>query len=86
VPTPDPIPELKAQVARAVTDHLNGWSQVNAGALLRTDQPRVSAFRGGRLERLSLEQLIRLATRVGADITIDITWARKRALAGRRAT
>ena len=84
--TPDPVPELKAQVARAITDHLDGWSQVNAAALLRTDQPRVSNIRGGRLERLSLEQLIRFANRVGADITIDIKWARKRWLAGPLAT
>jgi predicted XRE-type DNA-binding protein len=73
-PPPDPVPALKEAVARAIVDRLQGWTQVNAAELLRTDQPRVSDLRNGRLERFSLEKLVRLATRLRGDVTIDVRW------------
>jgi len=47
-----------------------------AAELLRTDQPRISDLRNGKLERFSLERLIRFAARLGATVTVQITWPR----------
>jgi len=41
---PDPIPGLKVQVARAIVEKMDGWSQEMAAEILRTDQPRMSTF------------------------------------------
>jgi predicted XRE-type DNA-binding protein len=73
---PDPIPALKQQLATAIVDRLNGWTQPMAAELLRTEQPRISNLRHGRLERFSLEQLIRFATRIRADVSINVVWPR----------
>jgi predicted XRE-type DNA-binding protein len=85
VHVPDPIPPLKDELARAVVDRLEGWSQAYAADFLDTDQPRMSDLRNGRLARFSLEQLIRFASRLGADVHITVTWtARRRWIAYRR--
>jgi predicted XRE-type DNA-binding protein len=72
---PDPIPHLKQQVAAAVVAQLQPWTQPMAAELLRTDQPRVSDLRNGKLERFSLERLIRFAARRGGTVSITITWS-----------
>ena len=46
-----------------------------AAELLGTDQPRVSDLRNGKLERFSLERLIRFAARRGGTVSITITWS-----------
>lgn len=82
---PDPVPPLKDELARVVVDRLSGWSQANAADLLEIDQPRMSDLRKGCLARFSLEQLVRFASRIGADIQLTITWtSRRRWIAGRR--
>lgn len=72
---PDPIPALKRQVAADVVAQLHAWTQPMAAELLRTDQPRVSDLRNGKLERFSLERLIRFAAHRGGIVSIDITWS-----------
>lgn len=72
--TTDPIPELKTKVATSVVAHMDGWTQAMAAELLRTDQGRVSNLRNGKLERFSLQQLIRFAARRGASISIEVSW------------
>jgi len=74
MPAPDPIPTLKQNVASAIVAHLEGWTQEMAAELIRTDQPRVSDLRRGRFERFALEQLVRFATRLGADVTVAVAW------------
>jgi predicted XRE-type DNA-binding protein len=74
VPKPDPIPALKQQLAEALVERLEGWTQPMAAELLGTDQPRLSDLRRGKLQRLSLEQLVRFASRLRATVSIDITW------------
>ena len=84
MPTPDPIPPLKEEIARIVVDRLHGWSQAMAAALIDIDQPRMSDLRNGRLTRFSLEKLIRCASRLGAEFHFTVTWdRRKRFLAAR---
>ena len=82
--TIDPIPELKKEMTRTVVHRLDGWSQVNAAQLLGTDQPRVSDLRAGRLERFSLEQLVRFVSRLGGDVTLRVTWSARRRWLARR--
>ena len=74
---PDPIPALKEQVARAVVDKLDGWTQHNAAALIHSDHRRVGDLRHGRLQRFSLEQLIRFASRLGGTVALDVAWPRR---------
>jgi predicted XRE-type DNA-binding protein len=77
MPAPhDPIPALKHQIAAAVVAELDGWTQPMAAELLRTDQPRVSDLRNGKLQRFSLERLIRFAAQRGATVSLEITWPR----------
>ena len=69
----DPVPALKRQVAAAIVHACAGWTQVNAAFLLGIDQPGMSALRNGHLERLSLDQLIRLLARADACVELRVT-------------
>ena len=71
----DPVPPLKQQLAQLLVERVAGWSQIYAADLLGTDQPRVSDLRRGRLDRISLEQLIRLLGRVGGSIELKVSWS-----------
>lgn len=72
-PPVDIVSSFKRQIAAAIVRALEGWTQVNAAALLGLDQPRVSNLRNGRLERFSLDQLTRLLARVDASVELTIT-------------
>ncbi len=78
MPTPDPILALKVQLAQRLVDRLEGWSQADAGVLLGADQPRASNLRRQRLDRFSLDRMVRFAAALGGDITIDVSWVGKR--------
>ena len=69
---PDPIPEMKRAIAGALIAKLQGWTQEKAAALLRTSQPTVSNLRNTKLHRFSLEQLIRMTTRVHGYAYVEI--------------
>ena len=71
----DAVPALKQQLAQLLVERVAGWSQIYAAALLGTDQPRLSDLRRGRLDRISLEQLIRLVGRVGGSIELQVSWS-----------
>lgn len=75
---PDPVPLLKKELARAILDRMADAPELLLARRLRVDQPRASNLRGGRLERFSLQQLVRFAARVDGDITISITWTSDR--------
>ena len=70
----DPVPPLKIQLADLIVQRIAGWTQVNAADLLRTSQPRISDLRNGRLERFSLEQLVRLVRRVEGFVELHVEW------------
>lgn len=72
-PRVDTVGAFKRQIAAAIVRALDGWIQVNAAELLRLDQPRVSNLRNGRLERFSLDQLVRLLARADASVELTIT-------------
>ncbi|MGP8245465.1 MAG: helix-turn-helix domain-containing protein [Bryobacteraceae bacterium] len=70
---PNPEEALaKAEIARQINRILmeRGLSQVEAGALLKIAQPRVSDLARGRLGKFSLEKLLQFARRAGIDIEI----------------
>jgi predicted XRE-type DNA-binding protein len=77
VRTPDPIQPLKEQLARLLVKRLDRWSQEMAGELLGSDQPRMSDLRNKRLDRFSLDRLVRFVDRVGGDVSVQVVWARK---------
>jgi predicted XRE-type DNA-binding protein len=70
----DPVPALKVQLALEIVAALDGWSEGNAAAWLRTDCRRVSDLRAGRLRRFSLQKLIRLAATIGRRVDLTVTW------------
>jgi predicted XRE-type DNA-binding protein len=75
----DPIPALKRHLAHLVVERIHGWSQIYAALLLGTDQPRLSDLCRGRLDRFSLEQLIRFVSRVDGQVEIRVEWQRRHA-------
>jgi predicted XRE-type DNA-binding protein len=56
----DPIPALKEQLRERILAEVDDWPQEVAAAALGLDQPRMSDLQRGRLERFSLEKLIRI--------------------------
>jgi predicted XRE-type DNA-binding protein len=68
----DPIPALKQQLGAELARALAGWRASDVCELLRTDPARVSNLRRGRLERFSLETLIRYCTRLGRRVDLVI--------------
>jgi predicted XRE-type DNA-binding protein len=70
---PNPEEALaKAEIARQVNRALagRGLNQVQAGAVLKIAQPRVSDLARGRLGKFSLEKLLQFARLAGIDIEI----------------
>jgi predicted XRE-type DNA-binding protein len=72
-PPVDPIPELKRQAAAALVPLLARWRAHEAASLIGTDQPRISDIRRGKLERFSLETLIRYCVRLRCRVELQIT-------------
>lgn len=68
----DPIPELKRRAAAALVPLLDGWNAHDVAASLGTDQPRVSDLRRGKLDRFSLEMLIRFLHRMRQDVDLRV--------------
>jgi predicted XRE-type DNA-binding protein len=75
---PDPVPALKRQLAEAILERLRGGSQLTIASRLGIDQPRASNLECGRLERFSLQQLVRFAARVDGEVTITVAWTSRR--------
>jgi len=75
---PDPIPALKALLGAGIRARLSGWRAADIAVLIGTDQPRISELRRGKLERFSLETLIRFATRLRCRIDLRVSDRRDR--------
>jgi hypothetical protein len=71
---PNPIPSLKRAAAAALAKRISGWPSVyDAAALLGTQRARVVDIRSGRLDRFSLETLLRYLVRAGARVELRVT-------------
>ena len=64
---------LKQQLAAILVAESDGWTQVWAAARMGARQGSVSDLRRGKLDRLSLEWLIKATHALGYDITIIAT-------------
>jgi hypothetical protein len=69
----DPIPQLKRDAARALVPLLDDWNAHVVAHQMGTDQPRVSDIKRGKLDRFSLEALIRFLDRLGQSVELKIT-------------
>ena len=68
----DPIPALKQQTRDELIALIGRWNQSVAASAIRTDQPRMSDLERNRLERFSLETLIRFLTRVDCRVELKV--------------
>ncbi len=68
----DPIPVLKQQLRDELIGLIGTWEQSVAARAIGTDQPRMSDLQRNRLERFSLETLIRFLTRVECRIDVKV--------------
>jgi predicted XRE-type DNA-binding protein len=73
MPYVDPIPALKRALAAEIVPLLDGWNAHDIAAWMHTDQPRISDLKNGKLERFSLERLIRFAERLDRTIELRVT-------------
>jgi predicted XRE-type DNA-binding protein len=71
----DPIPALKQQAAAALAPVLERWSRGDAAVLIGTEDARIAELCRGKLDRFSLERLIRFLVRAGARVELRITTA-----------
>ena len=60
----DPIPALKQQVGELLAKELANWRRWDIAQWIQTEAPRVTDIRKGRLQRFSLETLLRYASRL----------------------
>ena len=72
MPRRDPIPALKQQLGAELARLLVGWNADDVGVLIGTDRPRISELRRGKLERFSLETLIRYLARLQHRVDISV--------------
>ena len=70
---PDPVPDLKRLLADEIRRRIEGWRTADVAVHLGTDQPRLSDIRRGKLQRFSLETLIRFATRLRCRVELRVT-------------
>jgi hypothetical protein len=69
----DPIPELKRELAAELVRIMSPYRTTDVLANVRIDQPRVSDLRRGRLERISVERLIRWLSQMGYRVEFSLT-------------
>ena len=63
--------DLVARIETIIRER--GLTQVRAAALLGMDQPKVSALLRGRLDRFSIERLVRALRDLGQDVQLTVT-------------
>lgn len=70
---PDPIDALKRQAANALRPLIDGSTTEYAAAVIGVERERISDLRRGKLDRFSLERLIRFVVRAGVIVELRIT-------------
>lgn len=70
MPPADPIPDLKRQVGDEIARLIAHENVYVVACTIGTDQPRVSDLRRGKLERFSLETLIRYVDRLRRPVSL----------------
>lgn len=64
----------RATLMHAIRDGIESWqtTQTDAAHRLGISQPRLNALLRGRLDRFSLDALVKLATAAGLDVVISV--------------
>ena len=77
--TPRPVTLAKAELAHKITEAIarRRVTQVQAAALLKVDQPKISALTRGQLAGFSLDRLVRFLVLLGNDVEIVVKARRK---------
>ena len=70
MPYVDPIPQLKRDACAQLAPLLAGWNAHDIAAVLGTQQARVSDLNRGKLDRFSLETLLRFVARLNSVPTL----------------
>jgi predicted XRE-type DNA-binding protein len=70
---------LRAELMRKIGEIIDarGLTQTGAGAVMRMDQPRVSALLKGKIAKFSTDRLLKALSDLGQDVELRITPARK---------
>ncbi|HYC50043.1 MAG TPA: XRE family transcriptional regulator [Gemmatimonadaceae bacterium] len=63
---------MKRQLAEQLVRTIHGWTPGQLIYRIDIDQPRVSDLRRGRLERISVERLIRWLHGMGCDVQLRV--------------
>lgn len=69
---------LRAELMRKISEIVaaRGLTQAQAGALMRMDQPRVSALVKGKIAMFSTDRLLQALSDLGQDVELRITPSR----------
>ncbi len=70
----DPVLPIKRQLVAELVRILDGQSQLFAGADIGADQSTVSRIRSGKLERFSIDTLVRYLDRVTRRVVVTVEW------------
>ena len=62
--------DLMLEVERLIA--ARGLTQAEAAKLLHVTQPRISDLTRGKIERFSIDTLIEMLSRAGADVTVKV--------------
>ena len=73
MPVADPIPALKREAGAELARFVAGWNGDDIGTYLGTDRSRIADLRQGRLDRFSLETLLRFLARAGLNVELRLT-------------
>jgi predicted XRE-type DNA-binding protein len=68
----DPIPGLKEQLRRSILSEVGRKNQLVRAHMLGIDESRMSNIDHGRLERFSLQRLIRLLARINRRVNLTV--------------
>jgi hypothetical protein len=71
-PDHDPIPALKREACAHLAEFLRYGNGNDLASLLGTDRFRIADLRRGRLDRFSLETLLRFLVRAGLRIELRV--------------
>ena len=68
----DPTPGFKRQLGDVLAPELEGWNGDDIGSWLGANRSRIADLRNKKLDRFSLEALIRFATRLNYRVELRI--------------
>ena len=73
----DPIPALKRQLGVELQRLLRDWNADDIAFIMGTDRWRIADLKRARLERFSLERLIRFLARLDYRVDMAVSEARR---------